>query len=54
VTRRAMRSTNLYFVSHGDCVAVPVGSARDLAFGPLLRIMAQDILGEHVLTEADS
>lgn len=45
----------LYFVSHGDCVAVPVDSARDLAFGPLLlRVMAQDILDERTLKEAYS
>jgi hypothetical protein len=40
----------VYFVSHGDCVAEPVASARELGFGPLLlRILAWDVLGSQVL-----
>lgn len=40
----------VYFVSHGDCAAVPVASARELGFGPLLlRILAWDVLGSEVL-----
>jgi hypothetical protein len=44
--RNALDEPVLYFVSHGDCVAVPVDEARDLAYGPqLLRLMVQDIRG---------
>ena len=36
----------VYFVSHDDCVAQPVVSARELGFGPLLlRVLAWDVLG---------
>ncbi len=42
----------VYFVSHGDCVAVPVTRAVDLRFGPLLlAMMAQEILGHDALDE---
>lgn len=40
----------VYFVSHGDCVAVPVAGARELGFGPLiLRVLAWDVLDDRVL-----
>jgi hypothetical protein len=46
VQRNVLGEPVLYFVSHGDCVAVPVTEARDLPYGPqLLRLMVQDILG---------
>ncbi len=50
--RNSLGEPELYFVSHGDCVARHVKAAQDLAYGPLLlRIMAQDILGMSVLDE---
>jgi hypothetical protein len=49
VQLNALGEPVLYFVSHGDCVAVPVDEARDLPYGPqLLRLMVQDILGEQM------
>jgi hypothetical protein len=54
-TKNANGEPAVYFVSHGDCVAREVSAARDLAFGPLLlRIMAQEILGQVILDEVYS
>jgi hypothetical protein len=45
----------LYFVSHGDCEAVPVRSAASLGVGQvLLRLMAQDILDQDIFPEVYS
>jgi hypothetical protein len=52
VRRNALGEPALYFVSHGDCVAVEVTGAADLTYGQvLLRLMVQNITGEEVFEE---
>lgn len=52
VERNVLGEPVLYFVSHEDCVAVPVQAARDLPFGAqLIRVLAQDLLDERLLEE---
>ena len=44
--------SRLYFVSHGDCKAVPVKAAENLRWGPIvLRVMVQNMLGRSGFTE---
>jgi hypothetical protein len=50
--RNALGEPALYFVSHGDCLAVEVKGAADLTYGQiLLRLMAQNITGDEVFDE---
>jgi len=48
--RNSLGEPTVYFVSHGDCAAVPVDEVRDLGFGALyLRVLVQAIVGDDVL-----